>query len=132
MFQHLSEVRWRTLPVDELLTGLSHSHIEQYQPILQRLESKTAEDESNAECSKPAFGKVVSVVLDVRINCYPQNRPELERVSNEYMATSIEQWLVYREFINNNIFELTTKRRASLHCRTYFKPSSPSYCWMTA
>ena len=41
------------------------------------------------------------------------------------------QLLVKWGFINNNVFESAIKNRASLHFRTYFKPSSPSNCWMT-
>lgn len=62
-----------------------------------------------------------------------QNRPGFRASEQRLcMATSIEQWLEYRKLINCNVFESAIKRRTSLHCRTYFKPSSPSYCWMTA
>jgi hypothetical protein len=33
--------------------------------------------------------------------------------------------------IHGNVFELLIKHRASLHFWTYFKLSSPSYCWIT-
>jgi hypothetical protein len=39
--------------------------------------------------------------------------------------------LVRRRFINNDVFESAIKHRASLYSRTYLKPSSPSYGWMT-
>src|SRR5882724_332731 len=45
---------------------LRYPHIEQRQPILQRLQSKSAQDESDAESAEALFRKVVGVVLDVR------------------------------------------------------------------
>lgn len=47
--------------------GLREAHIKQGKPVLQGLQSKSAKDESDAECPQPAFGKVVRVVFDARI-----------------------------------------------------------------
>jgi len=49
-------------------------HIEQCEPILEGLKSETAEDEHDAEGSKAAFGEIVGVVFDVRIDCNSYSR----------------------------------------------------------
>ncbi len=45
--------------------------IEQLQPILKGLQSKTAKDESDAEYSEPPLREVVGIVFDVRIDRRP-------------------------------------------------------------
>jgi hypothetical protein len=38
---------------------------------------------------------------------------------------------VQSRFINNNVFEPAMNHRPGIHFRTYLKPSSASYCWIT-
>ena len=48
--------------------GLRQAHIQQCQPILNRLQSKSAEDEANAEGSEPSFRKVIRIVFNIGIH----------------------------------------------------------------
>ena len=47
---------------------LRHLHIEQLQPVLERLQGEAAEDQADAESAEAAFGEVVGVVLDQGID----------------------------------------------------------------
>ncbi len=42
---------------------LSQAHIKQCQPILKRLQGKTAEDKPYPECSQPSLWKIVGVSI---------------------------------------------------------------------
>src|ERR1700733_13965570 len=46
-------------------------YVEQCQPILQRLQCKTTEDERDSEGSEPPFRKIVGIVFNVRSYRYP-------------------------------------------------------------
>ncbi len=81
--------------------GLSDVHIEQCQPILQGLQSKSAEDQSDTESAQPPLGKVVRVVLDEGINRDPHAghearhdadaQGELPRMLNVMYESTTEQ-----------------------------------------
>ena len=85
----------QVVPV-KLMAALGQFHIKQCQPILKGLQSKAAKDESDAEHSKPALGKVVSIIFDVGIDRCPnagddschqshadRKRPRVIHVMNE-------------------------------------------------
>lgn len=46
---------------------LCEAHIKQCQPVLKRLQGKTAEYQSDAEDPQPSLRQIVSVVLNIRI-----------------------------------------------------------------
>ena len=56
---------------------LRQTHIEQHQPILQRLQAKTAQNEHNTDYTKPPLRQVIGVILDLRIDCHsnPADNP---------------------------------------------------------
>src|SRR5258708_2578646 len=51
--------------------ALSETHIKEREPILNRLQSKTTQDESDAECPQPSLWKVVRIVFDIGIDGGP-------------------------------------------------------------
>src|SRR5215469_2060639 len=52
--------------VVELDRPLRQAYVEQREPILQRLQSESAKDEPDAECSQPPFGKIFCEVFNIR------------------------------------------------------------------
>src|SRR5258708_13424359 len=57
-------------------------YIKQRQPILKGLQSKTAQNESDAKHPKPSLRKVVRIVLDVRIDRRPNAGDNADYQSN--------------------------------------------------
>ena len=49
---------------------LGHTDIEKCEPVLERLQGKAAEDETDAECAEAALGEMVRIIFDERIDGY--------------------------------------------------------------
>ena len=107
---------------------LNEAHVEQSQPILNRLQCEAAEDESDAEDAEPTLGKVVRVVFDIRNDClshtrdnarhqtYPDSKgPRVIQVMDEVATDECHGKIA--KGANDSRPKLTTRKARSASCQ---------------